>query len=606
VISTVVAARTVTPEPRTVAPSMVAWMVRPIRDCVTDMATARFTLAPVPAETAMANPPASALMTDSSVAATVTLPVAVTELDRIVAVVLPPIRLPEPEPAPVKLKLGPVLALREPAMPNVSTSILAFEIAETATWPGVVKVPTLAMVAETVLVISLTAAAAPTVMEAPPLVRCESVAAMPPASAITVDSSSAVIRTVSVAVPARVTVVKPLRRASMALRMVLPEPAPAPPKLMPGPLPALELAEPPPAKVRASMTDVDLAETPRVVAASEPVPSTTARVSFSMSLEATAMPKAAAGGPRAATIATPPASERIVEVSVAVTFSAPPGVSTAPDSVASTSARMVLPAPLPAPANEAPPPVPVATVAAMPRASAEMCAPPIPVTVMPPPEVTDPPDAPASVVLVIWLTATAAPTVPLVALGVVPRATRSAIAPALAVIVLVSVAAVSTRLPAPDRIVEFLNVAATVPPIVFTVTTPAPAKRKVCGWPLDSWPVAATPTEKIVPVAVAVSTTAPVVAVTLASSIDARASWVTWLIATEKPMASDWPDGGAVADGVTIASAIAPTPDLMTLVSVAVRVMSPVVAVTVVPVIVAETSLSMLLRASVNAPAPWP
>ena len=292
----------------------------------------------------------------------------VTVLDVIFATIVLSIVLselaPAPEPAAFVLLPPP---LTTAATPNVSAVIVAVEVALSARPPGAVSVEA-SRVADTVLAMSLIATAPATAICWPPLELRLRIAPTPPASDVIVEASCAV-SVATVAALVSVMTLAPAILASIVLRMRLREPAPAPAKEKPACVLEPEGKTPPPANDSAS-TVVRIEEASRSTSAAVTLaaPSIRARTMFVMSFEATEMPIASAGGPRAPTTATPPASAAMSVSSVADTFSAPVAVTEPPAIQATMSLSTELPAPLPAPANEAPPPVPVFTEPAIPSA----------------------------------------------------------------------------------------------------------------------------------------------------------------------------------------------------------------------------------------------
>src|SRR4051812_35656181 len=137
------------------------------------------------------------------------------------------------------------------AMPTVKAWIVALSIAVSDRPPGAVIVAEFAIVAETLPVISLYAAAAPTLMAAPPLAAIRRLAAAAPASAVMPAVFSALI-VAAVALEVSVTPpATPEMPAATVESTTLRAPAPAPAKLKPEE--GLLVNEPPPAKARASM-----------------------------------------------------------------------------------------------------------------------------------------------------------------------------------------------------------------------------------------------------------------------------------------------------------------------------------------------------------------
>src|SRR6266511_2307286 len=170
--------------------------------------------------------------------------------------------------------------------------------------------------------------------------------------------------------PLAVAMLVPSRtKASTIALVVLPAPAPAPPKATP-PAPVEPAAAP--ATASASMVAVEVAVTVTAWALSAGVPiaepSISARIRWSRStppigvlpirLDATETPTAPATPPPlppASEIAAAPASEMIVEASLARTVTAPPGSMVLALMLASTVLAMVLPVPDPAPSRDMPP-----------------------------------------------------------------------------------------------------------------------------------------------------------------------------------------------------------------------------------------------------------
>ena len=276
------------------------------------------------------------MIVDSSLALSVTPPSAVTLLALIVASTLFSTLFPDPLPAPSKEKPPPSPRVIAPAIPNVNTSMVAVDSPVSSTYPSASTVA-FSIDALIVLAISLTAAAAPTVMSKPPLFLLDrsSDAAPDPASAVIFVPSSVAP---SVTDPAFkvVTVLPPKISASTVFVTPLPEPAPAPSNLKPPPLsppwsspsspsPSSlppEEKDPPPAKVNASIVALELAVSTTPPSAVTVELSITARTSLATSFTATEIPTAIALL-LARKIATPPESALIAESSFASSVTPP-------------------------------------------------------------------------------------------------------------------------------------------------------------------------------------------------------------------------------------------------------------------------------------------
>ena len=168
-------------------------------------------------------------------------------------------------------KPKPWLLVSAAAMPKARASIFELDVASMRRSPPIVTVDG-STTAPVSFEMSFTAAAAPSVTAAPALLLMFSSAATPPASALTFEASDAV--TVTGARPPGVSTLS-LTIESIVLSILFRDPAPAPLKLKPGPLvPAAK--EPLPAKVKASMLEVDVAVTSIVDAAGTDVPSSSA------------------------------------------------------------------------------------------------------------------------------------------------------------------------------------------------------------------------------------------------------------------------------------------------------------------------------------------
>jgi hypothetical protein len=157
----------------------------------------------------------------------------------------------------------------------------------------------------------------------------------------------------------------------MLLSEIAPAPATAMARLSPP-----SAAEPPPAMVTDLIVDWDSALTPTSVAVTTARAETSASVVLWMSFDAIEIANArpTAGGPRAKTIETPPASAVMFVVSLAWTLRSLPEMIVPPEICAFVVFVTLLPEPLPAPAKATPPPEPVETEPAMPMVSAKMVA----------------------------------------------------------------------------------------------------------------------------------------------------------------------------------------------------------------------------------------
>src|SRR6266516_759706 len=126
-----------------------------------------------------------------------------------------------------------------------------------------------------------------------------------------------------------------------------------------------------PASVKAWMFVVELALIPTFGAVTVAPSETRASIVSFTSLIASATANAkTAGGPRAITMATPPASVWMDEESLAVTLRLPLELTVPPLIDAVVELEVPLNERLPAPANEKPPPLPVETAPAIPIVSA--------------------------------------------------------------------------------------------------------------------------------------------------------------------------------------------------------------------------------------------
>ena len=184
-----------------------------------------------PVVTARAAEPASALMTESLLACTETLPVVVIVLGSMMASMVASMSLPDPEPAPPKVSSPPVETAADPA--SVRASIVCAPVASRLRLPAfTVELLTFALTTVSTALIAMAAPIAisvPLSPEPPPVLIPK---AAPPASALRLVSSRALSET-SPAVTA-----PPLRiSARVVFVTVLPVPLPAPENMVLFPLP---------------------------------------------------------------------------------------------------------------------------------------------------------------------------------------------------------------------------------------------------------------------------------------------------------------------------------------------------------------------------------
>ena len=187
----------------------------------TAMADAEF---PLPLEMASAPEPASAVISDPSLAVSETAPAVIRSLSATKASIVETMMLPEPEPAPAKAVLLSVPTTAAPA--SVSASMTGAPAAEMSALAASTVEP--CTPARTVLPTTFTAIEAPMASDglSPEAWMAR---AAPPASAEMLESSEAD----SVSAPPAFTVLLPRIRASAVLVTTLTETLPAPAKAVP-------------------------------------------------------------------------------------------------------------------------------------------------------------------------------------------------------------------------------------------------------------------------------------------------------------------------------------------------------------------------------------